>query len=145
MKKLKIPDVLRRNSRSGEGYVDTVVGVLCFCLLLVFIINCFSLLTAKMNMDHYAKELLKTATVEGRTSGTAITNRQTQLRAETGITPNTTTWTAEYFNASQRTVQYGQKIELRITYRTEFKGFGIFSIPVTMTSTHSGLSQRYWK
>jgi hypothetical protein len=131
-------------SKRGEGYVDVVVGVLCSTLLLVFIINTFALLTTKMNMDHYAKELLKTATVDGQIS-TNITERRNQLTAETGIAPNTVTWNTTYFNSTQRTVQFGEKIELTITYRTTFKGFGIFEIPVTMTARHSGLSQRYWK
>ena len=131
-------------SKRGEGYVDVVVGVLCATLLLVFILNAFSLLTTKMNMDHYTKELLKTATVDGQIS-TNVNTRRTQLTAETGINPTTVTWTATYFNATQRTVQFGDKIELTITYKTNFKGFGIFQIPITMTSKHSGLSQRYWK
>ena len=143
MKNIKLPALLR--SKSGAGYVDVIVGVLAATLLLVFILNTFALITAKMNLDHYTKELVKVSTVEGRTSGTVITNRQTQLRNETGITPNTVVWSATYFNATQRTVQFGDKIELTVTYRTNFLGFGAFSIPVTLTATHSGLSQRYWK
>jgi len=131
-------------NRRGNSYVDVVVGVLAATLLLVLIINTFSMLTTKMNLDHYTKELLKTATIDGQIS-TNITTRQNQLTAETGIVPRSVTWDTTYFNSTQRTVQFGDKIEVTVTYRTTFKGFGIFSIPVTMTATHSGLSQRYWK
>ena len=142
MKKIKIPECIR--SKSGDGYVGVVVSVLASTLLLVFIINTFAMITTKMNLDHYTKEILKTATIDGQIS-TNITARQNQLRTETGINPASVTWTATYFNASQRTVQFGDKIEVRVTYQTRFYGFGPFNIPITMTATHSGLSQRYWK
>ena len=131
-------------NRSGSGYIDVIVGVLASTLLLVFCLNAFTLITAKMNLDHYTKELVKTATIDGQIS-TNITTRRTQLTAETGIVPHTVTWNTTYFNATQRTVQFGDKIEVTVTYRTRFRGFGAFSIPVTLTSTHSGLSQRYFK
>jgi hypothetical protein len=131
-------------SKRAEGYIEVVVGVFCSVLLLVFIINAFTFIVLKQNMDFYTKELLKQATIDGQIS-TNVVNRQNQLTAETGITPTTVTWNTTYFNASQRTVQFGEKIELTITYKTTFKGFGIFEIPVTLTARHSALSQRYHK
>ena len=131
-------------SNRGNGYIETVVGVFCSVLLLMLIINTFSLLALRQNMDYYTKELLKTATIDGKISSN-VTERQNELTAETGIPPTNVEWNTTYFNFTQKTVQFGDKIELTITCRTTFKGFGIFSIPVTMTSKHSGLSQRYHK
>ena len=131
-------------SNRGDGYIEVVVGVFCSVLLLVFIINTFTLLVVKQNMDFYTKELLKTATIDGQISDNVAT-RQAQLTAETGITPTSVTWNTTYFNASQKTVQFGEKIELTITYQTTFKGFGIFNVPITLTAKHTALSQRYWK
>ena len=127
----------------GEGYVDTVIAIFILLMLLVFCINVFSFLSLKQDMDHFSKELMQTATTDGRVSSN-ITTRQQQLVAEIGINP-TLTWNAVYFNAAQRTVQYGEKIELTLTLHTRFKGFGLFSIPVTLTTKHSGMSQRYHK
>ena len=131
-------------SKRGEGYIEVVIGVFCSVFLLVFIINAFTFIVLKQNMDYYTKELLKQATIDGQIS-TNVTMRQNQLTAETGITPTSVAWNTTYFNASQKTVQFGEKIELTITYRTTFKGFGIFEIPVTLTAKHSALSQRYHK
>ena len=131
------------NNRRGEGYIDVVLMVFIAIMLLVLALNTFELLALKQNIDHYGKELIATATTDGQISSN-ITVRQQALTNETGLSP-TLTWNAKFFNASQRTVQFGDKIELTLTFSTKFKGFGIFSIPITLTTKHSGLSQRYWK
>jgi len=130
-------------SKRGEGYIDVILMVFCAVMVLVLALNTFELLALKQNMDHYGKELIATATTDGQISAN-ITARQQALSTETGINP-TLTWNTTYFNASQRTVQFGKKIELTLTLSTKFKGFGLFSVPVTLTTKHSGLSQRYWK
>ena len=88
--------------------------------------------------------MIKVSTVAGRTTGDEINNRRAELNEETGLNP-TVTFDAAYFNDAQRTVQYGDTITVTLTYQTQFHGFGIFSVPVTLTARHSGLSQRYWK
>ena len=55
-------------NRRGEGYIDTVVEVLVFTMLLVLVLNVFQFLALKQNMDYFAKELITTAAVSGRTS-----------------------------------------------------------------------------
>ena len=125
-------------------FIDVAVMILCSMMIIVLALNTFSFFAIKQDLDHYAKEMIRTATVEGRTTGTPITNRQTQLRNETGLNP-TVVWTATYFNNTQRTVQLGDTITVTLTYQTRFQGFGIFSVPVTLTARHSGLSQRYYK
>lgn len=130
-------------SKSGEGYIDTVVGVLCSMMVIVLALNVFSFLTLKQNMDYFAKELLETAVENGRI-GVEVNARYTELEKETGIHPSAA-WDTAYFNSSAKTVQLGDTIKLTLTDETTFKGFGVFSIPITLTATHSGLSQKYWK
>ena len=132
------------SSKRGEGYIDLCVMVLCAMLILVLAINTFSFFIIKQDLDHYAKEMIKTAVTAGRTAGPEINNRQTELNAETNLDP-AVSWDAAYFNVTQRTVQLGDTITVTLTYTTQFRGFGIFSVPVTLTAKHSGLSQRYHK
>ena len=54
-------------SQKAEGYIDTVVGVLCVMMLLILSINTFSFLALKQDMDPMAKEVLQAATFDGRT------------------------------------------------------------------------------
>ena len=55
-------------------------------------------------------------------------------------------WGAEYMTpASAHRVQLGDPMSIQVQYTSYVQGLGIFRIPVTMTVTHSGLSERYWK
>jgi hypothetical protein len=51
----------------------------------------------------------------------------------------------EYFNAGYNRVQLGTRMWVTISKDTYIKGLGIFKIPVTVSVTRSGLSERYWK
>ena len=88
--------------------------------------------------------MFKAASVTGRTVGVEIDERRVELTAQTGLNP-IVTFAAEYFDETQQMVQFGNTITITLTYTTQFHGFGVFSIPITLTATHSGLSQRYWK
>ncbi|MCL2083246.1 MAG: DUF4320 family protein [Oscillospiraceae bacterium] len=131
-------------TRRGEGYIDVIVTVLAAMMLLVLALNTFSFIALQLNMDHFTKKLLAEATAEGRLS-VNITNRQEELRLEAGLPAMTVRWDAVYFNPTQKTVQLGEKMELTVTCLTAFKGIGLFNIPITITTRHTGLSQRYWK
>ena len=131
-------------SKRGEMFVDVAVMILCSVMIIVLALNTFRFFAIKQDLDYYAKEMIRSATVEGRINATATLMRRDRLSKETGLHPSIT-WNANYFNSTQRTVQLGDTIEVTLTYQTTFEGFGIFSMPVTLTAKHSGLSQRYWK
>ena len=131
-------------SRRGEMFIDVAVMVLCAMMIIVLAINTFSFFSIKQDLDYYAKEMIKVSTVAGKAAGTEINERKIELDAETGLTP-TVSFSAAYFNAAARTVQFGETITVTLTYQTSFQGFGLFSVPVTLTAKHSGLSQRYHK
>ena len=62
---------------------------------------------------------------------------------ELGLNPVLSFEGTEYFNATKRTVRYGEVIVVTVTYRTYVRGLGVFKIPVTLTAKHSGLSRKY--
>lgn len=130
-------------SKRGDGYIDVVVSVLVSMMVLVMALNIFSFFTLKQDLDYFTKEMLEVATTEGRTNG-EVYNRYYELADETGIYPSYW-WTADYYNLSYRAVQLGNSIKITMYFTTYVKGFGIFKIPVTLTATHSGLSEQYWK
>lgn len=130
-------------NKRGEGYIDVVVTVLIFTMLLVLAINVFSFLTLKQDMDYFAKEMIHTATVYGKTSDEVL-ERKEELSEETGLDP-TISWDTTYFNQSTKTVQYGDTITIVLNYDTYLQGFGAVSVPMTLTCKYSGLSMKYWK
>lgn len=133
---------LIKNKR-GDGYIDVVISVLVSMMMIVLILNVFSFMTVKQDMDYFAKEMITCAAANGTTAG-RVNTRYYELVAETGIAP-TVVWNTNYFNASQRTVQLGDTITVTLTLQSKVRGLGVISIPVTLTAKHSGISQKYWK
>ena len=131
-------------SRRGEGYIDTVVSVMIIMMLIVLSINVFSFLTAKQDMDYFAREMVEAAAVNGDTYSINTYIRYYELCDEIGFYPGYY-WTADYYGSSYGCVQYGDTIRITVQYTSYLEGFGIFRIPVTMTATYSALSQKYWK
>lgn len=131
-------------NKRGEGYIDTVVEVLVFTMLLVMSLNVFHFLKLKLDMDHFAKELITASATSGSTSGQQVAFRYEELVVEMNMRP-TCSWTAEYFNASAKKVQLGDTIVLTMTMPASFEGFGIFNLPFTVTVKQSAVSQKYWK
>lgn len=128
----------------AEGYIDTVVCVIAAMMVIVLALNVFSFLTMKQDMDYFAKEMIDTATIYGRTSG-EVHQRYQELCTELGFRPTVSFSGTEYYNSATGTVQLGDTIMVRITYRTYVRGLGVFRVPITLYARHSGLSQKYWK
>ena len=50
-----------------------------------------------------------------------------------------------YFNSTYERVQLGERMWVTVSVRTYVRGLGVFKIPVTVSVTRSGLSEKYWK
>lgn len=133
---------LIKNKR-GDGYIDVVISVLVSMMMIVLILNVFSFMTIKQDMDYFAKEIINCAAANGTTAG-KVNDRYYELVSETGLAPSVI-WNTSYFNVSQRAVQLGDTITVTLTLRSSVRGLGVISIPVTLTAKHSGISQKYWK
>ena len=131
-------------SKRAEGYIDTVVMIVAAMMVIVLALNVFSFLTLKQEMDYFAKEIIDTATVYGRT-GPEVTERYWELVEELGFEPNLSFDGTEFYNHSTDKVQLGDTIHLSMTYDTYLEGLGVFRVPITLVTRHSGLSQKYWK
>lgn len=136
-----IKKILR--SKRGEGYIDTCVGMLVFVMMLVVIINIFSFVTLKTEMDEICDELIETATYTG-CYGDEFWSRDTALLDKYyyyGID----TEAEKYYNSSYQRVQLGDTMTVTIDVTTHLKGLGIFKIPITVSVSKSGISEKYWK
>ena len=130
-------------SRRGEGYIDTCVSVVVFVMILVVAINVFSFITLKQEMDQIANELIETATASG-CFNEDFWERDSELLGEYyyyGIYPSA----EKYYNSTYRRVQLGDTMTVKIDVQTYIKGLGVFKIPVIVSVTKSGISEKYWK
>ena len=126
------------HSKHGEGYVDTVVLVLCAVLVLALVIRVLPVFIQKQQLDMFATELVREAEVSGRVG--METNRRAEiLREKTGLNPNIS-WSKD------GQIQLNQEVTVTLTMETNIGLFGDFgSFPITLRSQASGKSEVYWK
>ena len=124
-------------SRRGEGYFDILIVVLVVVMVISLIIAVAPVVSAKIQLDNYADELVREAEISGRI-GSETTARAQVLSERIGIIPKIT-W------SRVGKVQLNQEFTVTCTYTMNI-GFGEFgSFPVTLTAKASGRSEVYWK
>jgi biopolymer transport protein ExbB/TolQ len=67
-----------------KRYIDVVISILV-AMMIVLILNIFSFMTLKQDMDYFAKEMINCASANGKVSA-----RYYELMTETGIAPRRT-------------------------------------------------------
>ena len=131
------------SNKRGDGYIEIAVAVLVIAFLLLLVISAWSLITLKQDMRYMCFELIDTATKTGKV-GSEVYSRFSELCAESGITPEIE-FTAAYFDSTSGKVQLGDVISCKLTHNLVLKGFGGFTLPISVTVEQSGLSRIYWK
>ena len=76
-------------SKRGEGYIDVCIIVLVVIMVLALFTAVAPVMTAKMQLDNYADELVREAEIAGRI-GSETTSRARVLSERTGLDPKIT-------------------------------------------------------
>ena len=124
-------------SKRGEGYIDVCIIVLVVIMILALFTAAAPVMTAKMQLDNFADELVREAEISGRI-GTETTSRARVLSEKTGLSPK-----IEWSRSGKIPLNQEFTVTLTVTLDIGFGGFGSF--PVTLTSKASGKSEVYWK
>ena len=135
--------------KKGELYIDSVISMVMLVMVVAVALNVFQFFTLKTDMDYISKELIYVATLHGTTEDgeeNPVGVRLAELEEETGLDVDVT-WSAPdgYFNTTKETVQYGDRINVIVTYDLQLTGVGARALSGTLTANRSGLSERYWK
>ena len=129
--------------KHGEGYIDICVGVVVFVMVLVIAINIFEFIAIRVEMDQIADELIEAATYSGCFDDDFF-NADTAMLDQYYYYD--IAWGADkYFNSAYERVQLGDRMWVTVSVDTYVKGLGVFKIPITLSVTKSGLSEKYWK
>ena len=135
---MKKAEDLWRDHR-GEGYIDTVVGVLCLMLVVALALVLMPVLQKKQQLDSFAAEIVRQAEITGNTN---VSARIEQLKEETGLDPQIQ-WECDYFNGTK--VQLNGDIRVTLTQRVDI-GFFVFGhFPIELKARASGKSEVYYK
>lgn len=165
-----INKIKKLKNKKGEIYLDTVIGFIILTLMFVFIVNTFTVIFNKQDIDYFSKEMAKIASVEGMIDknidftsnpgatfdNDAIQKRFEDLLKDTGFDKNKlkVSWDAtndsrfDYdaaTEAERRKIQYGEQLTVYLTYDIEVSGVGAAAFNGNKTSSYSALSQIYWK
>ena len=130
-------------NKKGEGYIDVVVGILILMMVLVVALNTFELMVIKQDPDEISGQLIETSTFNGSFSDEF--NERAEALKEQFFDFSIATGAEEYYNYSYKRVQLGDMVEVTVSMDTYIQGFGLFKIPVTVSSHRSGISEKYWK
>ena len=130
-------------SKRGEGYVDICVGVIVFVMILVIAINIFSFSTLRIELDRIADEILDASTYSGAFGNDSQDAYERMLDEYYDFDLELDA--DDYYNTAYKRVQFGHAMYVTVSVDTYIKGLGVFRIPVTVSVTRSGLSQKYWK
>lgn len=131
-------------NRHGEGYIDTALTVFIIAMLLAVVVNLFSLMIMRQDVNLFAEELIEVMTASGRT-GTEVSERIAVLKSETGLDPQISYEGTVYMAGSNEKVQLGKAMKVTVEVSMNVKGMGAFTMPVRLRATQSGLSKVYWK
>lgn len=135
-----------KNLLKNQDGVSTTVSVLFGILISAFIIvggiNICHAINEYSLLNDFANQLVQTAANEGKTSDGKIEKRYRELCQSSGITPTSFTFSADYWNAAEKKVQYGDTITLTMTLDTKMD---LCELPLHFTITKSAKSQQYWK
>jgi len=124
--------------KSGEGYIDVAVVVLCSMLVIALAVKVFPVFIAKQQIDTFATELIREAEIAGQV-GSETSRREQLLREKTGLIP-TVSW------SKTGRIQLNEEINVTVTYKTDIGLFGGFgSFPITLRADAAGRSEVYWK
>ena len=132
-------------NRKGEGtYIDTVVFILVAVIFIAFILNLFSIISAKQQLDVCADQLTRQIQLAGEVNSTTNSLFQSLCGDISSVENISYTVDTTYHSGSK--IQLGTPFRVTVTakaYRGGFGDFGLF--PIELTASSAGISEEYWK
>ena len=125
-------------NKKGEGYIDTVVLVLCAMLVIALAVRVYPVYIVKLQLDNFADELVREAEIAGRV-GSETSDRERVLNEKTGLYPSVS-W------SKTGNIQLNEEVTVTLTLERNIGLFGGFgSFPVHLKARASGTSEVYHK
>lgn len=123
--------------RSGEGYIDVCVLVLCVMLVIALAVKVLPVYIMKQQLDTYATELVREAEITGRV-GSETNLRASVLSERMGIDPDIS-W------SQTGRIQLNSEVTVTVTLDVDIGFGGLGSFPIELTAMATGKSEVYWK
>ena len=133
------------SQKKAEGtYISTVVFVLIAVIFIGLVINLFSIIAAKSQMDAAAEQLTRQIQLAGEVS--ADTDRLfSDITGHIGAAENIRYSVSTHYLTGKK-IQLATPFSVTVTGTAYLGGFGDFNIfPINLVSYGAGVSEEYWK
>jgi len=139
-----------RAEAAEANYFSTMVFIFVAVVILAFIINLFSIISTKQQLDHAADQMVKQIQLAGGVNADTdalFTFLRTQIRGAENIT-----YTVDATFRSPRplgmtnAIQLGTPFYITLRGRANLGGFWNFNLTrITIEARGAGVSEIYWK
>ena len=128
------------NDRAEANYFSTVFFIFIAVLLLAFIIDLFSIISTKQELDHAADQMVKQIQLSGGI------NRETEELFSFLCSHIDATYKSPTPSGMTRAIQLGSPFYITIEGNAKLGGFWNFDlVHITVVSRGAGVSEHYWK
>ena len=133
-----------KTKRAEGTYISTVVFVLIAVIFIGLVINLFSIIAAKSQMDAAADQLTRQIQLAGEVS--ADTDRLfSDITGHIGAAENIRYTVSTHYLTGKK-IQLATPFSVTVTGTAYLGGFGDFNIfPINLVSYGAGISEEYWK
>ena len=138
------------NERGEANYFSTVVFIFIAILLLAFIIDLFSIISTKQELDHVADQMVKQIQLSGGVNGETdelFEFLSSQIEGAENISYSIdATYTSPRPSGMTNAIQLGTPFFITIEGDAKLGGFWNFDlVNITVVARGSGVSEHYWK
>lgn len=138
------------NDRAEANYFSTVFFIFIAVLLLAFIIDLFSIISTKQELDHAADQMIKQIQLSGginRETEELFSFLCSQIEGARDISYSIdATYKSPTPSGMTRAIQLGSPFYITIEGNAKLGGFWNFDlVHITVVSRGAGVSEHYWK
>lgn len=146
----RIPATILKSENGDVNYFSTVVFIFIAVLLLAFILDLFSIISTKQELDHCADQMVKQIQLSGGVNGETeqlFNLLCSQIEGAENISYSIdASYKSPTPSGMSRAIQLGTPFYITITGRAKLGGFWNFNlVNITVVSRGAGVSEHYWK
>ena len=133
------------SQKKAEGtYISTVVFVLIAVIFIGLVINLFSIIAAKSQMDAAADQLTRQIQLAGEVNSDTD-HLFSDITGHIGAAENIRYTVSTHYLTGKK-IQLATPFSVTVTGTAYLGGFGDFNIfPINLVSYGTGVSEEYWK
>lgn len=139
-----------KSDRGEANYISTVVYIFIAVIVLAFILNLFSIISAKQQLDYCADQMVKQIQLAGGVNSDTEDLFGYLCGEMKGATNITYSIDSSYYSprpsGMDKAIQLGTPFYLTVTGRANLGGFwNLNLVKITVVAKGAGVSERYWK